>query len=150
MKKINRPISDIRTIKLFGFLLLLVVSLTSAQASFAQESQGMEVAEAFVPKDKGTATILRYKGMPELNAPLPELNYPERAVQMGVEGRVIVSYTIDENGEVLNAVVKRGIGYGCDEEALRVIKKASFKPVLNDQGKPIAMTFISPIVFRLQ
>ena len=142
--------NDIRTIKLFSVLILLAVSMTAVQTSFAQQGQVVEIADAFTLKEKKSTEVLRYKGMPELSAPLPKLNYPEKAVEMAVEGRVIVSYTINEEGKVVHAVVKRGIGYGCDEEALRVIKNASFKPVMDKDGNPTTRTFTTPLSFRLQ
>ena len=129
-------VKDVRVIKLSTLVFLLVASFSFEHVVLAQDVPMMEVADAFGPTQKNADKILRYKGMPELKAPLPQLNYPEQAIQMAVEGRVIVSYTINKEGKVIRAEVMRGIGYGCDEEALRVIKNASFKPVLDEHGNP--------------
>ena len=91
--------------------------------------------------------------MPELIGGIEELQkkikYPEMARQAGVNGRVFVQFIVDEAGNVVDPVVLRGIGGGCDEEALRVIKEARFKPG-KQRGKPVKVRYVIPIVFRLQ
>jgi TonB family protein len=62
---------------------------------------------------------------------LEKIQYPEAALENKIAGKVLVQYTIDANGNVKNAVVVDGIGYGCDEEALRVISLAKFKNYRN-------------------
>lgn len=79
---------------------------------------------------------------------LAKLSYPKRALDNKVEGRVVVQFVVDKNGDVQNPKIIRGIGYGCDEEALRVVKKAKFSPGI-EHGKPVNVQFSLPIVFRL-
>ncbi len=55
------------------------------------------------------------------------LRYPEEALKTRVEGSVKIAYDVDVYGEVSNAVVKAGIGYGCDEEALRLVKLLKYE-----------------------
>lgn len=50
------------------------------------------------------------------------LNYPSEALEKGVSGVVTVEFTITSQGEVTSIRVLRGLGYGCDEEAIRVVK----------------------------
>ena len=78
-----------------------------------------------------------------------EIRSPEMARQAGVNGRVFVQFIVDEMGNVSNPVVLRGIGGGCDEEALRVIKKAKFKPGMQ-RGKAVKVRYVIPIVFKLR
>ncbi len=78
-----------------------------------------------------------------------EIRYPEIARKAGVEGSVVVSFVVDETGHVLNAQVERGIGAGCDEEALRVIRKTKFKPGVQD-GQPVKVRTTLPIRFKLK
>lgn len=78
-----------------------------------------------------------------------KIQYPKKAQKAGIEGRVIVQFIITETGEVENPVVVRGIGGGCDEEAVRVLKEyAKFKPGLQ-RGVPVRVRFTIPIVFKL-
>jgi len=56
-----------------------------------------------------------------------ELRYPKEAIDAKVEGRVSIRYTVDYKGKVIEAGVISGIGHGCDEEALRIVKSFQFK-----------------------
>ena len=61
------------------------------------------------------------------------LRYPAEALQAKVEGTVTVRYMVDYKGKVIDATIVSGIGHGCDEEALRVVKSLVFK--VPDDGK---------------
>lgn len=91
--------------------------------------------------------------MPELVGGISSLQkkikYPENAIRANIEGRVYVQFIVNEKGEVENPRVIRGIGGGCDEEALRVVKQAKFKPGLQ-RGRPVRVQFNLPVIFRLQ
>ena len=91
--------------------------------------------------------------MPELIGGLAELQrgiqYPEMARKAGIEGRVFVQFIVNERGEVENPRVIRGIGGGCDEEALKAIQNAKFIPGLQ-RGRPVRVQYNLPIVFKLQ
>lgn len=93
------------------------------------------------------------ENMPELIGGLAGLQrnitYPEMARKAGIEGRVFLQFIVNERGEVENPRVIRGIGGGCDEEALRAIKKAKFKPGLQ-RGRPVRVQYNLPVVFKLQ
>ena len=89
-------------------------------------------------------------GMPEFYKFIGEnLKYPQQARRMGVEGRVFIKFMVDEKGELSDFQVIRGIGAGCDEEALRVMELATnWKPGVQD-GMPVKSTFNLAIVFKL-
>jgi len=55
------------------------------------------------------------------------MQYPEEALKNRVEGSVVIKYNIDVFGKVSEAVVAHGIGYGCDEEALRLVNKLQYE-----------------------
>ena len=81
---------------------------------------------------------------------IENLRYPEQAKKDGVEGRVVVLFTVTEDGSILNVEVSQGIGSGCDEEAVRVVKAMpKWKPAIKD-GKPAAGQYALPISFRLK
>ena len=56
-----------------------------------------------------------------------ELRYPKEALQKKVEGTVSIRYTVDYKGNVVDASVISGLGHGCDEEALRIVRILKFK-----------------------
>lgn len=91
--------------------------------------------------------------MPELIGGLQALQssitYPEIAKKAGVEGKVFVQFVVDEQGNVVDPVVTRGIGAGCDEEALKAVRQAKFKPG-KQRGKPVRVKMSLPITFRLK
>ena len=62
-----------------------------------------------------------------------EMHYPKEAIAAKIEGRVTIRYTVDYKGKVIDAKVISGIGHGCDEEALRIIRTMTFK--VPDDGK---------------
>lgn len=76
------------------------------------------------------------------------LRYPKEALKAGIEGKVLVEYEIDDNGFVHNPRVLTGIGYGCDEEAMRVIGLLRFKKVKN-RGMRVRVTTKTNISFKL-
>jgi protein TonB len=90
--------------------------------------------------------------MPELiggtNAVQQYIVYPEIARLAGIEGRVFVEFVIDEQGNVVNPRVVRGIGGGCDEAALAAVKKIKFKPGMQ-RGKPVRVRYTLPVTFKL-
>jgi TonB family protein len=64
------------------------------------------------------------------------IRYPELAKRAGIEGKVYVLAFIDEQGDVVNAQIIKGIGAGCDEAALHAVKLVKFKPGRRE-GKPV-------------
>ncbi|OOQ61820.1 energy transducer TonB [Mucilaginibacter pedocola] len=77
-----------------------------------------------------------------------KIRYPEAARQSNTTGRVIVSFYVDENGHSSDIHVSRGIGSGCDEEAIRVVKTLPNKWTIGIQnGMPVASMLSIPIQF---
>ncbi len=79
-----------------------------------------------------------------------KLNYPDQAREAGVEGRVVIRFIVDEQGDISGAKIMRSVGGGCDEEALRVIRSMPrWKPAkLN--GQVVKSYFSLPIKFTLE
>jgi len=75
--------------------------------------------------------------------------YPAMAMSAGIEGRVIVQFTISKEGNVLNPFIVRGIGGGCDEEAIRAVKEAKFRPGMQ-RGRAVQVRYTLPISFKLK
>lgn len=76
--------------------------------------------------------------------------YPEIAKRAGVSGKVLVQYVIEKSGKVSEVTVLRGIGAGCDEEAARVVSMLPNWLPGKQNGKPVRVRMVVPIVFRLQ
>ena len=77
------------------------------------------------------------------------VKYPEKAKDEEISGRVFISFVIEKDGSVSNVELKRGIGGGCDDEAVRVVKAMpKWKPGIKD-GKPVRVSYMMPINFKL-
>ena len=78
------------------------------------------------------------------------IKYPEKAKKAGVQGRVFVSFVVEVDGSVSGVKLLRGIGSGCDEEAMRVVRSMpNWKPGMND-GNPVRVQYNLPIKYALQ
>jgi periplasmic protein TonB len=78
------------------------------------------------------------------------IKYPPLARENGISGRVFVNFIVDKNGNVKDVKVLRGIGGGCDEEAIRVIKSMpDWKPG-KQNGRAVQVSFNVPINFTLR
>ncbi|WP_462252723.1 energy transducer TonB [Ekhidna sp.] len=77
-----------------------------------------------------------------------ELKYPRQAQRMGIEGRVFVQFVVERDGSLTDIHVVKGIGAGCDEEAVRVLKESpKWKPG-KQRGKPVRQKMIQNILFK--
>lgn len=79
------------------------------------------------------------------------LQYPDEAKKHNAEGQVFVEFVVKKDGSVEDVRVQpgKGIGYGCDEEAIRVVKQGEkWKPAVN-KGEAVAQRITLPIKFKL-
>ena len=78
------------------------------------------------------------------------LRWPARAIRDYVEGRVYVKFVVDKTGQVQNPVVVKGLGAGCDEEALRVVKLLPRFSPGREKDKPVAVYYNVPVKFEIK
>jgi protein TonB len=78
------------------------------------------------------------------------LRYPSAAVNAGVEGKVFVKFIVEKDGKISKPEVVKGIGFGCDEEALKALRKMpNWKPGMQN-GRAARVYFTIPIVLKLR
>ncbi len=78
------------------------------------------------------------------------IKYPMMARESDIQGRVFVNFVVEPDGSITNVTVMRGIGGGCDEEALRVVQSMpNWKPG-KQRGSAVRCSFTVPIIFKLQ
>jgi len=77
------------------------------------------------------------------------LRYPALAAQMGVSGTVIVNFVVDRDGKITRVKVFRGIGGGCDEEAVRVVSKMPAWSPGKQGGRAVLVSYTLPLKFML-
>jgi protein TonB len=98
------------------------------------------VEESASPKG-GMQAFYKYVG--------DKLKYPAQARRMGTEGKVFVEFVVNRDGSIVDVKVVRGIGAGCDEEAIRVVQSAPAWSPGKQRGKPVRQKMVIPINFRL-
>jgi len=76
--------------------------------------------------------------------------YPAISKVSGIQGTVHVTYVVEPDGSISNVKILKGIGGGCDEEALRVVKNMPKWEPGKQRGKPVRVQFNLPIRFILQ
>jgi protein TonB len=79
-----------------------------------------------------------------------KINYPESAQENGVQGRVMIQFTVDKDGYVKNASVIRKVDPALDLEALRVVSSSPRWTPGKQRTKDVAVVFQFPVVFQLQ
>lgn len=77
------------------------------------------------------------------------IRYPEAARAKKIEGTVIVKYIVETDGSISNVEILRGIGAGCDQEAIRVVKESKDWLPGEKEGKKVRTQMRIPINFRL-
>ncbi|HPW62033.1 MAG TPA: TonB family protein [Cyclobacteriaceae bacterium] len=92
------------------------------------------------PKD-GLAAF--YQSMAE------QIKYPSQARRLRVEGKVFVEFVIGKDGKITEVKAVKGIGAGCDEEAVRIIQNSPPWNPGRQRGKPVRQRMVLPIIFKL-
>lgn len=77
------------------------------------------------------------------------IKYPVMAKESGIQGTVYVTFVVERSGAVTDVKILRGIGGGCDEEAVRVVKNMPKWEPGKQRGKPVRVQFNMPIKFTL-
>lgn len=78
-----------------------------------------------------------------------KIKYPAQARRMNIEGRVFVEFVINKDGTLSDVRAVKGIGAGCDEEAVRIVQSAPPWNPGKQRGKPVKQRYTLPIIFKL-
>ncbi|BAU52854.1 energy transducer TonB [Mucilaginibacter gotjawali] len=136
--------------KLFCFLPVL---LLTCQLSHAQDTTSTDAG-----KTKNDSRVFTsVEQIPEFpggyqafsNYLAKNLQYPKVARLIGVNGKLLVSFTVDEGGHVINATPRNCVGAGCEAEAVRLLEASPvWRPAIQN-GRPVRVQFNVPISFSL-
>lgn len=111
------------------------------QVQKADENGVYTIAEEAATFDGGIDAFNKYLG--------GTLKYPEQAQRLGVQGRVFVQFIVETDGSISEVQIVKGIGAGCDQEAMRVLKEAPRWIPGKVDGKPVRQKMIQNIKFSL-
>ena len=129
-------------------LLLFLVCLFVCAVLFSQDSIKSESRKEYYTLVDETASYPG--GYQALGKYLRDnLKYPTEAIEQGVEGRVFVQFIVETDGTGSDIKVVKGIGSGCDEEALRLIKKMPVWIPAKKDGVLVRQKMIQNILFKL-
>ena len=78
-----------------------------------------------------------------------KIKYPPQARRMSIEGRVFVEFVVNKDGSISDVKAVKGIGGGCDEEAVRVVQSCPSWSPGKQRGKAVKQRMVLPITFRL-
>jgi len=126
--------------------LSMIISLVISQKSFSQTTLSQvdgvyqTVPEMPVPPG-GIDAWIKYL--------TENLTYPANAKEKGVEGLVVLTFVVREEGKVDSVEVLRGIGGGCDEEAVRLVKNSGIWTPGKIEGKAVPVRMRLPVQFKL-
>lgn len=122
----------------------VVDSLIRGSYTFRQEKGDtlFFVTEKKAEYDGGIVLFYQYIGN--------KIKYPVNALRMGVEGKVYIQFVVDKDGSLTEVEVTKGIGMGCDEEALRVVKDSKIWIPAEYKNKRVKSLYTLPIVFKLE
>lgn len=121
-----------------------VVSETASEQSSLQEddSKVFTVVEQMPEFPGGMEALMKFLGS--------NIQYPEKAKNDKIDGRVFVNFIVEKDGHVSSVRVLRGIGGGCDEEAIRVVSSMPVWKPGKQSGEAVRVSFNLPIRFALK
>jgi protein TonB len=77
------------------------------------------------------------------------IQYPKEALAAGASGPVVVDFVVDAEGQVKDPVVSKGIGFGLDQEAIRIVSiMPKWTPGM-EGSKAVAVRMTIPIIFQI-
>ena len=149
-------------LKLSAFQKVLVIALIATAVILScsrRAAQSVRIPEDAMVFSEITVTTEEGKELvPYDEPPLPvggfkaiqaNLVYPEKALQAGIEGTIVVQFYVDENGKIGNCTVLKGLpGKGLDDAAVEAIRKTAFQPA-RQGGQNVGATIAVPVLFQL-
>ncbi|CCG98795.1 TonB family protein [Fibrella aestuarina BUZ 2] len=128
----------------------------AAPEESAGPSKAEVVVEAPAPKEEEIFTVVEQNpefvgGQAAMYAWLGKnIKYPAAAQRANISGKVFVSFTVNTDGSITDAQVLKGLGFGTDEEAIRVVKSMpKWKPG-KQSGRAVRVKYNLPISFQLE
>jgi protein TonB len=99
------------------------------------------VAEVNAEPEGGMEGLLKYLAK--------NIKYPRQAQKLGVEGKVLVQFMVNKDGSLSDFSVLKGVGAGCDEEAMRVLRESKAWKPAKQRGRAVKQRIVLPVVFKL-
>lgn len=139
-----KKLKIMKTIQMMFFVsVFLIAGICQAQKKENKSKDGVYFVVEEMPEYPGGDEALR-------NDLVGSIKYPEEARKKGIQGKVYVSFVVDEQGKVTNAKIERGVEPSLDKESLRVVGELkSWKPG-KEKGKVVKVAYTVPINYALE
>jgi len=111
-----------KTVKRRAYSEIILNYLTDTSYNIYAEKKVDSTAKPKLPNNCNNLTTYIYK----------QMKYPSQAVELGIEGRVQISFIVETNGLPSNFIVKQTVGGGCTEEAVRIIQEIKWYPAFKN------------------
>ena len=132
-----------KTIKWFiSAAVLFTAVLCQAQTKENKIKDGVYLEVEEMPEYPGGEQAL-------MNDLIGSIKYPDEAKKNGIQGKVFVSFVIDEQGKVTNAKIERGVEASLDKESLRVVNGLKTWKPGKQKGKTVKVAYTIPINYTL-
>jgi len=133
----------------------IMIDVEADESTVVEEFVPIQVDEEVV-EEAPIFTVV--ESMPEFPGGMQELytflgnniKYPVMAKESGIQGKVYVTFVVEVDGSITDVRVLRGIGGGCDEEAVRVVESMPKWTPGKQRGKPVRVQYNLPVRFTLQ
>ncbi len=133
----------------------IMIDVEADETTIVEEFVPIQVEEEVV-EEAPIFTVV--ESMPEFPGGMQELytflgnniKYPVMAKESGIQGKVYVTFVVEVDGSITDVRVLRGIGGGCDEEAIRVVQSMPKWTPGKQRGKPVRVQYNLPVRFTLQ
>ncbi len=123
-------------------IVLIALLSMGAYAQSVKDNDSIVLSEKEKPRyPGGDSELKKYLSL--------SLHYPNPALEQKIEGEVMIGFLIDVEGYISDIKIIKGIGYGCDEEAMRVVKEMPQWEPARIKGKAIKVAYRLPVVFEL-
>lgn len=147
---ISSPFSLIVSLLTVG--ILVTVGVVACSDSIAPTSPDQtttsEPAATAEPSDEIFVVVEQQPDCGGVEALSKHLQYPEIAREAGIEGRVFVQFIVNENGEVVEPTVTKGVHEALDQAALAAVQELECKPG-KQRGEPVKVRMALPVTFKL-
>ena len=132
-----------KTIKWFiAVAVLFTAILCQAQTKENKSKDGVYEQVEVMPEYPGGEQAL-------MNDLIGSIKYPDEAKKNGIQGKVFVSFVVDEQGKVTNAKIERGVNPALDAESLRVVNGLKTWIPGKEKGKAVKVAYTIPINYAL-
>lgn len=108
----------------------------------SDEGEVFQVVEQMPEFPGGMDALMLYLGK--------NIKYPASAQENGIQGRVIIEFTVNKDGSIVDPVVRKSLDPACDKESMRVIKAMPRWKPGKQRGKAVRVRYTVPVLFRLQ